>query len=135
MSYDGGCYCGSIRFHITGPLRNIVYCHCSRCRKSSGSAFAANGIVRTADFKILKGEEFLTAYPSTPGKMKYFCKTCGSPIVRRNVAKPDEVRVRLGTIDSDITERPIAHIFATSKANWEAIEGPLPQYDGSEPDR
>lgn len=135
MAYEGGCYCGSVRFRITGSIRNIVYCHCSRCRKANGSAFAANGIVRSLDFKILKGENSLTAYQSTPGKMKYFCRVCGSPIVRRNSVRPEEVQIRLGTIDSDIVERPMAHIFTTSKANWGTIEGDLPQYEGSEVDR
>ncbi|TNF34928.1 MAG: GFA family protein, partial [Gammaproteobacteria bacterium] len=50
-------------------------------------------------------------------------------------SRPDEVRVRLGTIESDISERPEAHIFATSKANWEDICGDLPQYEAYEPNR
>jgi len=53
---------------------------------------------------------------------------CGSPIISKNKNYPDEIRVRLGVIESDITERPDAHIFVESKANWETIEGPLPQF-------
>jgi len=53
----------------------------------------------------------------------------------KNVTKPDQVRVRLGTIESDIDERPIAHIFVTSKANWEEICGDIPQYEAYEPNR
>lgn len=60
--------------------------------------------------------------------MKYFCKYCGSPIFSKNLAKPGNVRVRLGTIESTIDERPVAHIFVASKANWEEIAGDLPQY-------
>ena len=133
--YQGGCLCGEIRFEITGPIHNIVYCHCSQCRKAQGSAFATNGIVKASEFNILSGEGTLTGYESAPGQIKYFCKTCGSPIMSRTKSKPDQVRVRLGTIESDITERPSAHIFVTSKANWEDITGDLPQYEGYEPDR
>ncbi len=133
--YQGSCLCGQVRFEITGPIRNIVYCHCSRCRKAQGSAFASNGIVASDDFAIHSGAERLVGYESSPGQTKYFCGTCGSPILSRSVARPDQVRVRLGTIESDIQERPIAHIFASSKANWEDICGDLPRYDAHEPGR
>ena len=133
--YKGGCLCGAIRFEITGGIRNIIYCHCSRCRKAQGSAFATNGIVESKDFKILSGEKELTGFGSSPGQTKYFCRHCGSPILSKSVTKPEQVRVRLGTIESDIKERPAAHIFVSSKANWEDIYGDLPQYDAYEPDR
>ncbi len=134
--YQGRCLCGGIRFKITGPIRNIIYCHCSQCRRAQGSAFATNGIVAKSDFIITQGEALLTGYESTPGQTKSFCQRCGSPIKSEHIAKPDQVRVRLGTIESDITERPEAHIFVSSKANWEEdICGDLPQYDGHEPNR
>lgn len=133
--YQGGCLCAKVRFEIHGGIRHIVYCHCSRCRKAQGSAFATNGIVRAQDFKLLSGQDALTGYESTPGQTKYFCKFCGSPIMSKTASKPDEVRVRLGTIESDISERPTAHIFVTSKANWEEVTGELPQYEGYEPNR
>ena len=83
----------------------------------------------------MSGEELLTGYEATPGQTKYFCRICGSPIVSRTASKPDQVRVRLGTVESDIDERPGAHIFVTSKANREEICGDLPQYESYEPER
>lgn len=53
----------------------------------------------------------------------------------KSEARPEQVRVRLGTIDSEIAERPIAHIFSTSKAIWENISDDLPQYEAYEPGR
>ena len=108
--YEGGCLCGKIRFEITGNIRNIVYCHCSQCRKAQGSAFATNGIVNRKDFNILSGESALTGFESNSGQTKYFCSHCGSPIMSKTATKPDEVRVRLGTIESDIEERPASYI-------------------------
>lgn len=133
--YKGGCLCDAVRYEITGGIRNIVMCHCSLCRKAQGSAFATNGIVNTSDFRFVSGEENLTGYESSPGQTKYFCKTCGSPILSRNLARLDQVRVRVGTIESDISERPQAHIFVSSKANWEDICGELPRFDTYEPGR
>lgn len=133
--YEGSCLCGSVRFEIKGPIQNIVYCHCSQCRKAQGSAFATNGIVKASDFNIVSGNDALKGFESTPGQTKYFCKHCGSPIMSKSASRPDQVRVRLGTIESDIIERPSAHIFVASKANWEEIAGDLPQYETYEPDR
>lgn len=133
--YEGACLCGKIRFQITGEIQNIVYCHCSQCRKAQGSAFATNGNVDADSFKFISGENELTGYESTPGQTKYFCRHCGSPIISKTSSKPDKVRVRLGVIESDISERPMAHIFVDSKANWEVIVGDLPQYETYEPGR
>ena len=133
--YSGGCLCGKVRYEITGEIKNIIYCHCSRCRKAQGSAFATNGNVNSEEFKFISGESELTGYEATPGQTKYFCKHCGSPIISKSKANMDKVRVRLGTVESEISERPIGHIFVGSKANWEEIEVKIPQYDTYEPGR
>jgi len=133
--YNGSCLCGAIKFKISGPIHDIVHCHCSECRKAQGSAFATNGNVNSNNFDLLSGASNLTSYESTPDQTKYFCKTCGSPIMSKKKSKPNQVRIRLGTITSDIDERPEAHIFTTSKANWEKITGDLPQYEAYEPNR
>ena len=133
--YTGSCLCKAIRFEIKNGIRNIIYCHCSQCRKAQGSAFATNGIVNADDFTFTSGEELLTEYAVSDDQSRYFCSRCGSPIMSRRKSKPDQVRIRLGTIDDAISERPCAHIFADSKANWEDIEGELPQYAQYEPGR
>ena len=133
--YTGSCLCGQVRFEIDGPIEDIVYCHCSRCRKAQGSAFATNANVARQDFTLLNGMQGLSGYESSPGQTKYFCTTCGSPIMSLNTARPDTVRIRLGTIESDITERPGCHIFAASRANWDEITDHLPQYDEYVPEQ
>ena len=129
MAYQGGCLCGGIRFQIQGKITNIVYCHCSQCRKVQGSAFATNGVVDLNEFVISQGKELMSGFESSPGKTKYFCRQCAAPIYSDNVELPGVVRVRLGTIESEITERPEAHIFVGSKANWHTICDDLPQFE------
>jgi hypothetical protein len=127
--YTGGCLCGKVRYQISAKLEDMVYCHCSLCRKAQGSAFASNANIDKKHFQFTAGEDQLTAYEALPGHHKYFCKHCGSPIISSNVAHPDKFRVRVGTIETDINERPVAHIYASSKANWENICDDLPQFD------
>jgi len=132
--YQGGCLCGNVRFEIIGNIKNIVFCHCTQCRKAQGSAFATNGNIDKNDFKFTAGEDQLTAYQE--GHLtKFFCQQCGSPIISKNTAYPNTVRIRLGAIETPITEKPEAHIFTTSKADWDDICDDLPQYESYEPDR
>ena len=126
--YQGSCLCGKIKFTIAGAINNIVHCHCSLCRKAQGSAYATNANVKQQDFNFICGENNLSAYEYHPKQKKYFCRSCGSPIMSKNDSSPDVIRIRLGTIESDINERPEAHIFVDSKANWETISGDIPQY-------
>jgi len=131
--YQGSCLCGEIRYEISGEIKAIVCCHCSECRKAQGSAFATNGVVAENDFKLLSGEHLLSRYEPSRGYAKFFCSRCGSPIISKSEQKPGVVRVRIGTIESVITERPMAHIFVGSKANWEEISDSLPQFENFPP--
>jgi len=132
-TYTGSCLCNKVKYEISGAIKNIIYCHCSKCRKAQGSAFATNGNVDEINFKFINGEHALTSYESSPGQTKFFCKYCGSPIISKNNKTPEIIRVRIGSIESDITEKPEAHIFVNSKANWEKINDNLPQYDNYQP--
>ncbi len=126
--YKGSCLCGQVRYEVAGSIDDIVFCHCSLCRKAQGSAFATNGNVEAKHFRFIQGSDNLTQYESNPGHSKYFCTTCGSPVMSLNERVPDTIRIRLGSIESDITERPTCHIFTDSKAIWENICDDLPQY-------
>jgi hypothetical protein len=133
--YQGSCLCGSVKFTLDGPITDIIHCHCSLCRKASGSAYATNGFVLTKDLTLFDDDNSLTFYESSPGKRKFFCKACGAPIFSSNSQSPDKYRLRLGVLDSDITERPISHNFITSRANWEQLDSDLPHYERHEPGR
>jgi len=127
--YKGGCLCGGIKYEITGKIRNIICCHCSECRKAQGSAYATNGVVSEASFNIVSGENLLSSFEPSPGYTKLFCSNCGSPIISKSTRNPGVVRVRVGTIETDIQEMPEAHIFVGSKANWDEVCGELPRFD------
>ncbi|MBN4080325.1 GFA family protein [Beggiatoa alba] len=133
--YQGGCFCGAVKFEINSEISNIIYCHCSQCRKLQGSAFATNGVIDSENFKLLCGVDDLSEHKLSATQTRYFCKHCGSPIKSENTKVRGKVRVRLGSIDSDINERPQAHIFTASKANWDEIGGDIPQYKAYEPNR
>ncbi|MEH8017722.1 GFA family protein [Rheinheimera muenzenbergensis] len=133
--YQGACLCGEVTVEISGPISSIIHCHCSLCRKSSGTAFATNGFVQTADFAVLKGAEQLSQFAFKPGRLRHFCRNCGSPVYSSNAEDPTRIRIRLGILNTDISERPLSHNFYSSKANWEDLDADLPRYNSFEPGR
>ena len=59
---EGVCLCGAVRYRLTGEVRGFQYCHCSRCRKFTGSAHAANLFVRPDDLAWVEGEDRVTTF-------------------------------------------------------------------------
>ena len=125
----GSCVCGAIRYEAEGPLSAMGRCHCVQCRKASGAEFATNGSVPAATFRVQTGTELLSSYETSPGAARHFCRRCGSPLFKKNASRPDEVRLRLGTLDTDADVRPAGHYFVSEKPAWSEITDGLPQYD------
>ena len=127
--YTGSCLCGGIRYEIQGEIGEVLYCHCKRCRKANGTAFATNAPIQKADFKIVQGEQLLKKYQSSETTQRCFCGECASPIISIKTDTPDTYRLRIGTLDTPLEHKPTKHIFTAYKAEWDTICDGLPQYD------
>lgn len=127
--YEGSCLCGTIRYEISGPIGPFGHCHCTSCRKASGTAFATNAPVERSAFRLVDAAGALREFESSPGKFRVFCSQCGSPIYAYLKAAPDVVRIRLGTLDTPFHELPRAHTFVGEKADWHRILDALPQFE------
>lgn len=127
--YYGSCLCGAVHYEISGEIGDGFYCHCKRCRKASGSAFASNAIINADDFKVIKGQQFFKKYSNAEtGLDRFFCQNCGSPLLSKRPAS-GITAIRLGSIDSSLLKGPKAHIFVGSKAEWNEIADNLPCFD------
>ena len=133
--YLGSCLCGDVTVRINGEISDIIHCHCSLCRKNSGTAYATNGFINASEFEVVSGEKSLSVFSFKPGRNRHFCSKCGSPVYSANEQDPLRFRIRLGLLDSDIAARPMSHNFVSSKANWEDLDANLPRYDSFEPSR
>ncbi len=126
---SGACLCGAVRYRLTGPILGVQYCHCSRCRRFTGSAHAANLFVAPAHLEWLAGEEqigswLLEAEPPFPTA---FCRTCGSNLPSRSSSGKVWV-VPAGTLDEDPGVRPSRSIFWESRAPWYEHVSELPAH-------
>jgi hypothetical protein len=129
----GGCLCGGVRFELTCAVGPFELCHCSRCRKVSGSAFAAALGVRTREFRLLEGAELIGRYEapiveSPPAYRTSFCRRCGSP-VPDPIAGAEWFEIPAGLLDDDPQLRPERHILVERKAPWHEITDALPRFD------
>src|ERR1700753_3285193 len=80
--YRGSCLCGAVAFEVEGPFAAFLHCHCSRCRKASGTAHATEVIVAPSALRWLRGEDLIRRFdlPSAKSFATAFCATCGSPL-------------------------------------------------------
>jgi hypothetical protein len=130
----GGCLCGGVRFEIDRTVGPFELCHCSRCRKVSGSAFMAAVGVRSADFRFVAGRDLVSAYDAPirdapPAYRSTFCSRCGSPVPDPASMNSEWFEIAVGTLDDDPGLRPQRHIFAHVKSCWFSISDNLPQLD------
>ena len=105
MSIAGGCLCGAVRFELDGPIEVINYCHCSRCRRRTGSAFATIAHAQLADFRLIAGEERIATFAPEGWSRRSFCRTCGSPLPGLNT-EDGEVGIPAGLLEEDPGTRP-----------------------------
>ncbi len=125
----GMCLCETVSYEIEGDLGPIFNCHCSKCRRWHGAAFRTRASIDAGQFKWLSGADNLSRYKSSDNVTKYFCSTCGSPIISTYEDRPNVLGIPLGGLEGDIRGRPQAHIFTGSKAAWYEISDSLPQHE------
>ncbi len=124
---EGKCLCGDVAFSIVDSLKYAGYCHCSQCRRWTGSAFSASGGVAELDFKIIKGKESLSSYEKGAGSQAYFCKNCSS-LVYGEVQAYKMIYVMLGSLSESPSLKPQWHVYTNYKVDWYEINDDLPQY-------
>lgn len=117
----GGCLCGGVRFEVTQPFVSASYCHCTRCQRRTGAAASANARVAPGSFRVTAGEALIRSWAPGDGFEKAFCSVCGSALFSRNPDDPEQIGVRLGTIDGDPGIRPDHRNFTAYAAVWEPI--------------
>ena len=130
MSTGGSCLCGAVRFAIEGTFESFYLCHCGRCRKGTGSAFASNLFSTTARLTWVSGEDLVKGYnlPSTR-HARSFCLNCGSALPSLQ-GDGSLLVIPAGSLDNCVGLKPNAHIFVANRAGWEHDLDKIPAFDG-----
>ncbi|MEQ9075107.1 MAG: GFA family protein [Sandaracinaceae bacterium] len=118
QEYRGECLCGAVRYRVRAEAPRAMYlCHCTRCRKETGTIHGANVFFRDGELEYERGEAQLSRFAlEGTRKKRVFCSTCGSPMPRQD---PNGMIVLpAGSLDDDHGLEPTAHIFCNSRAGW-----------------
>jgi hypothetical protein len=115
----GSCLCGAVVFAVDLPFERFLHCHCSRCRKATGTAHATNAVVKAAALHWLQGEDTVVRYdlPAARSFATSFCGKCGSPLPHLT-RSGREATVPAGTFDGDLGVKPERHAHWASRADW-----------------
>ena len=130
---SGGCLCGEVRYEVRGVLRNVINCHCSKCRRTHGHT-AAYTSVRREDL-ILTKQDGLKWYGSvtdeTPNVHRGFCKECGSSLFWDTKDIGDNIAISAGTLDPPTDLKTIGHVWVSQAGDYYKITDDLPRFDES----
>lgn len=113
----GSCLCGAIQYELSALDMPIIFCHCHRCRKAHAAPYTATAGVMKSHFRWLQGEDKLSSFESSPGKLRRFCSVCGSHLVAERLGQP-HVILRVATLDDDPGVKPQAHIWQQEDVTW-----------------
>jgi hypothetical protein len=127
MIVRGACLCGSVGYEAELPFHKFVKCHCSRCRKASGSAYAANAYVFPLAFRWTRGEGEVLRYdlPEARSFATSFCRRCGSPVPHAT-RSGREVVIPAGSLIDDPGVSATMNVCWGSRAAWLAESSELP---------
>ena len=134
MSLKGSCLCKAVRYEVDQLDAPITYCHCRTCQKAHAAAFASTAGVLREHFRWTAGEDKLTAYESSPGKLRRFYSICGSQVIAEHPVQP-HIFLRVPTLDNDPGVAPRRHIWTSHDVPWLADDGDVPRYSEWYPGR
>jgi hypothetical protein len=122
----GKCFCGAVHYAVADEFLYAMNCHCSNCRRTTGSAFKPFAGIERAKLRLTQGDDGLLVYGDDKANDTH-CRRCGS-LLYSVVRDGGFVHVALGSLVDAPTIRPSRHIFVGSKAPWFTITDDLPQY-------
>jgi hypothetical protein len=125
----GGCLCGAVRYEVRGPLRDVILCHCSECRRWHGHVCAATAAARDQLVVHDSGSlRWFDSPQSATGARRGFCATCGSSLFWAAPGRPT-VSIAAGTLDAPTGLKVIAHIHTESMGDYyELPDDGLPRH-------
>ncbi len=125
---SGRCLCGQVQFEVNDNFKYAGFCHCSDCRRFSGSASSAMAGIAQTELTFTAGEQAVQRYVKSENTTLGFCMHCGSSLFAEK-PKLGMLHLRLGSLDESPSLHPQFHSFVASKADWDVINDGLPQFE------
>ena len=130
-THRGKCLCEKVRFTATGPMRGVIYCHCTQCRRQTGHFVASTNVPN--DRLKVSGVENLRWFQSSDEAKRGFCANCGSVLFWK-MDSLDYTSILAGAFDAPSGLVADKHIFVADKGDYYEIDDGLPQFEKSSAD-
>lgn len=128
MKWEGGCFCGAIRYEAEGDPGVVTHCHCLHCRRTSGAPFVTWVEFPAERFSFTRGTP--QSFESRPGVTRTFCPSCGTPLTYRLAETPGTVDLVACSLDDPGGVTPQDHVFFDRRISWVRPADGLPTYPG-----
>jgi hypothetical protein len=126
-AHAGGCLCGAVRYRISGPLRDILVCHCGQCRRWHGHLGAYTSAAQ-ADITV-EDSGALRWFASSPQARRGFCDVCGSSLFFEPAGE-SRLAIAAGSLDQPSGLRVLGHEYVADKADYVTLSDDLPTWPG-----
>ncbi len=130
MSFEGGCYCGAVRYETTGDPIFQGFCHCRECQYISGGGANVLMAVPEATFKYTKGtpKAFQRGDLDAP-VTREFCADCGTHLLSKAPGVPGAAILKVGTLDDSSSFQPQMAIYNCDKKPYHLIPEGVASFD------
>jgi hypothetical protein len=78
--YQGSCFCGAVKFTVSGEPAGMGYCHCESCRHWSAGPVNAFTLWKPEAVQVSQGADRIGTYNKTERSYRKWCKTCGGHV-------------------------------------------------------
>ena len=109
VNYEGGCFCGAVRYAFKGGNIPCADCHCTMCRRTSGAPYVSWLVVPVNDFSYTRGVP--KQLQSSADGTRFFCSDCGTHVACTNKTHPEIVDITLGSMDTPEAFTPTFSVF------------------------
>lgn len=131
--FNGGCYCGCVRYEISTQPSWAAHCHCRSCQLALGGAFVTWAKVPADKFRVTKGA--IKTVEKTPGITRGFCADCGTTLTYAAEGEvdgqdwTDDAWFSAVSLDDPSIIVPRSHVYASDMQRWIKLADDLPTFE------
>jgi len=129
LNATGHCHCEMVRYTVTGGLRDVINCHCDRCRRITGHFMAATS---TTSDQISIDDTGTLRWYEVDGAKYGFCSQCGSTLFWIPEDDPTHISIAAGTLDPPTNLKTTKAVFVNEASDYHSLDGSMRQIDTDE---
>ncbi len=115
------CACGSVSISVSNEPRLHAICHCTNCKRRTGSAFGVSAYFLRSDVTQTNGEMLVYAFHHAAGgydQERHFCSRCGTTLCWYSSTRPHLIGIAAGCFPDDSFGEPTISSTSSKRLPW-----------------